>query len=259
MSAKIACEVGDRFGKLVITKTWSQTFSDPTKKQKVCECHCDCGVTVIVRATSLRHDGKAQCGCEDARGLKTIFKVGDKYGMLTILRVWSEKFPPHRSKEKICECRCDCGNIIVTRGRNLRNGHKQSCGCLHNTCNKNHHAWKGCGELSKSLWNDIIRGSQRRSRRIPFRLTIQQGWNLFLKQERKCAISGAEIRFPNRCKKYGTEDRTASLDRIDSSKNYTLDNVQWVHKVINIMKNELPQEQFVEWCKTITKHQQLTK
>lgn len=46
---------------------------------------------------------------------------------------------------------------------------------------------------------------------------------------------------------------TASLDRIDSTKGYTLDNIQWVHKHINVMKMDLDQEYFIKLCKLVTK------
>jgi len=46
-------------------------------------------------------------------------------------------------------------------------------------------------------------------------------------------------------------DTTASLDRINSSKGYTLDNVQWVHKTVNIMKQGLSDEDFKYWIKMI--------
>lgn len=45
--------------------------------------------------------------------------------------------------------------------------------------------------------------------------------------------------------------QTASLDRIDNTKGYTEDNVQWVHKIINKMKSDLTQEDFIMWCKRI--------
>lgn len=35
---------------------------------------------------------------------------------------------------------------------------------------------------------------------------------------------------------------------IDSTKVYTIDNVQWVHKNINIMKWDISQEEFINWC-----------
>jgi hypothetical protein len=45
---------------------------------------------------------------------------------------------------------------------------------------------------------------------------------------------------------------TASLDRIDSSKGYTIDNVQWVHKTVNLMKRELNQQDFIDICNKIS-------
>ena len=55
---------------------------------------------------------------------------------------------------------------------------------------------------------------------------------------------------------YGV-DITASLDRIDSLKGYTEDNVQWVHKHINFMKGSLSENKFIEYCKLIVKNNEL--
>ena len=48
-----------------------------------------------------------------------------------------------------------------------------------------------------------------------------------------------------------SKNRTASLDRIDSNKGYTIDNVQWVHKDINKMKMDLEEDVFIDNCKLI--------
>ena len=61
-----------------------------------------------------------------------------------------------------------------------------------------------------------------------------------------CALSGVKLIMPTSKNK-----ATASLDRIDSTKDYTLDNVQWVHKDINRMKNVYTQEYFIEMCKRV--------
>jgi hypothetical protein len=45
---------------------------------------------------------------------------------------------------------------------------------------------------------------------------------------------------------------TASLDRIDSKLGYIPGNIQWVHKTINRMKVNLPEEDFVYFCRLIT-------
>lgn len=41
------------------------------------------------------------------------------------------------------------------------------------------------------------------------------------------------------------------LDRIDSSKGYIEGNVQWVHKDVNMMKQNYSQKYFIEMCKKI--------
>jgi hypothetical protein len=46
----------------------------------------------------------------------------------------------------------------------------------------------------------------------------------------------------------GWRKATASLDRIDSSKGYTIENVQWVHAIINNMKWDMPQSEFLSFC-----------
>lgn len=45
-----------------------------------------------------------------------------------------------------------------------------------------------------------------------------------------------------------------SLDRIDSGKDYTLDNVQMVLQVVNMMKNDMPQGVFIEVCQSVINH-----
>jgi len=78
---------------------------------------------------------------------------------------------------------------------------------------------------------------------------------LFLQQNRKCALSGLELKFANSAKEQRNhKGTTASLDRICSSKGYVAGNVQWVHKDVNFMKQHYPQDYFVELCGKITKN-----
>jgi hypothetical protein len=44
---------------------------------------------------------------------------------------------------------------------------------------------------------------------------------------------------------------TASFDRIDSTKPYDADNIQWVHTMVNMCKNKYAQGRFVEMCKAV--------
>lgn len=55
------------------------------------------------------------------------------------------------------------------------------------------------------------------------------------------------------------KNRTASLDRIDSSKGYLENNVQWVHKDINWMKQDYSHEEFLQYCKLIYENKKLNE
>jgi hypothetical protein len=93
-----------------------------------------------------------------------------------------------------------------------------------------------------------------KNRKIPFDLTQQEAWDLFLKQERRCALSGVTIAFAQNSKDLRDGKNTASIDRIDSNKPYTISNVQWVHYDVNYMKHWLSTEYFVNWCRLVVEH-----
>lgn len=109
--------------------------------------------------------------------------------------------------------------------------------------------------ISGEFWALIKSGALKRN--IDFNVSMEQAWDLYIKQDRKCALSGLELIFEPNCvhnkKIDNRRKRTASLDRKDSTKSYTLDNVQWVHKDVNIMKNKYSQDYFTQICKLICK------
>lgn len=85
------------------------------------------------------------------------------------------------------------------------------------------------------------------SRGYDWNLTIEFIWDLYLKQDKKCALSGLPIGW---AKKGLTS--TASIDRIDNNKGYIVGNVQLLHKDVNFMKQKFDQEYFISVCKMIT-------
>lgn len=113
---------------------------------------------------------------------------------------------------------------------------------------KKNHNWQGFGELPGRMYGNIKRGAMERE--IPFDTTIEELWNLFLSQDKKCALSGIELKMHSQRKFC-----TASLDRIDCNKSYTISNLQWVHKHINIIKNRFSIEEFLFWCRKIINYQ----
>lgn len=251
---KIACVPGQRFGKLVVVRKFTK-YTSGDKPCSACICKCDCGKDCEVWSSQLRYENKDSCGCVPKRGQRHQCPPGERYGMLTILsthskEVWNRKY-------KFAICRCDCGNEVELKTSYLRNGHTSSCGCLLRRSGHMSPNFKGHGEIGKSVWANIIEGSKRRSRDIPFEITIEQAWDLFEAQNRGCAISGVPIDFGERIGRRSGQtkrSRSASLDRIDSSKGYTIDNVQWIHKDLQFMKGSMSDGKFIQWCKTIANY-----
>lgn len=109
-------------------------------------------------------------------------------------------------------------------------------------------SWKGCGDISGSIFGFIRINAKDRN--LEFSITIEYIWNLFLKQNKKCAITNKTLYFDKK-------NKTASLDRIDSSKGYIEGNVQWVHKDINLMKHKLSMKELIDLCQLVVDHNQL--
>ena len=70
--------------------------------------------------------------------------------------------------------------------------------------------------------------------------------DLLIEQDFKCALTGWDI------DAMGVGHNTASLDRIDSSIGYEFDNVQWVHKMVNMCKQQYSQEDFIDMCNSVS-------
>jgi hypothetical protein len=190
--------------------------------------------------------------------------TGQIYGRLTVLH----RVPFIRSNGKtrtIWKVVCVCGNEKDVDAQYLVDGQIASCGCVKHASGPESRHFRGYGEISKSVWSDITRdysgdlGRARSKRRLTLRfdVTIEEAWNLFLKQNRKCALSGVEISFTFTRKR--RSDRTASLDRIDSTGHYTINNVQWVHKTVNLMKQSLSSQDFIDFCCEVAKQNGYSK
>lgn len=144
----------------------------------------------------------------------------------------------------VYNCECDCGNNFSVRSCNLKNGNSTRC----SKCKSEHLHYKN----TKSKIPSYIKANARnraKSRGREYNLDDSFLWNLFLKQDKRCAITGIELFFGLTAK--DCKDTTASLDRIDNSKGYTEDNVRWVHKRINIMKLDLNDDEFIKWCSIV--------
>jgi len=79
-------------------------------------------------------------------------------------------------------------------------------------------------------------------------LTVDDLLAIHKRQEGLCALSGMRM---TTALTRGRVWTNVSVDRVDSSRGYDVNNVQLVCLAANLMKNNLPQEDFVRWCRVI--------
>lgn len=150
------------------------------------------------------------------------------------------------------ECRCTCGKLFIACGSKIKSKTCISCGCIKKQykTRRNKGLFKGIGDLSGSYFRGMERNAMTREHE--FSVSKEYLWQLFVDQDRKCKLSGQSIKMtPTKDKEH-----TASLDRIDSRIGYVEENVQWVHKIINKMKQGLSDEEFIYYCKLVAGYNQ---
>lgn len=150
--------------------------------------------------------------------------------------------------------RCKCGKIEFKQGRHLENGRCKSC----KSCASKRTAIKSPPPnivKDKKLGITYYRliGYSANKRELNLEVSLDFILKLLEKQNNKCALSGLPIRLTDDIQ-HNNKECTASLDRINSLLDYTEENVQWVHKDINRLKNNFDQEKFIEMCTLISEY-----
>ena len=120
-----------------------------------------------------------------------------------------------------------------------------SCRTANNNRNRipkrkeNNPAWKGYKDVPGKVFSRLNRDA--RTRNLDVSITIEDIYTQYVKQYKCCAFSGVPLEF-------GLD---ASVDRIDSKEGYHVWNIQIVHKTLNMMKKDLPNDLFIAWCKSV--------
>lgn len=180
---------------------------------------------------------------------KSIDETGNRYGRLVIIEK-AENQPP--SKKTYWLCQCKCGKQTIVRGTHLRLGKIKSCGCLREDLGR----LKG---ISRRLPRGIAAFRQyyarlrcrAKSRSIEWSLTKEEVYPL---AQQPCYYCGAEPiqRFVNT--RYNGFYVHNGLDRIDSDKGYSIDNVVPSCAACNIAKGIMATEQFFNWVARVYDH-----
>jgi len=177
---------------------------------------------------------------------------GERFGKLVLIDFSHRKNQPTPAnkwgKKYYWKCKCDCGAIITTGLNNLMGGNKTSCGCIKK--GKESHKWKGYEDIPGWVWCKIRSNAKRRG--LELDIDLEYLWEIWLEQDGKCVLSGQPLRFEH--ERLKALNQTSSLDRIDSTKGYIKGNVQWVHKDLQAMKWDKPEDVFFNLCRKVTEH-----
>jgi hypothetical protein len=172
--------------------------------------------------------------------------TGKKFGRWSVISYAHMTRTKHGSTVHHWKCKCECGTERFVRTDSLTRKGTKSCGCINKQTGRNHPTWKGYEDISASFWKQYEWSAK--TRKLLFTVTIKDAWKIFQKQKGCCAFTGLKLTFPKDARDITSN---ASLDRIDSSKGYEKDNIQWVDKRINFMKYTLCTSEFIELCKLV--------
>lgn len=87
-----------------------------------------------------------------------------------------------------------------------------------------------------------------KKKNIEWNLSLEFLHKLWEKQQGVCVYSGVPLTFED------NHSHTVSLDRLDSSKGYTEDNVQFVCTIVNYIKQRFDENHFLSFCSLVTQN-----
>lgn len=138
---------------------------------------------------------------------------------------------------------CICGKKFDKRYKVIKDN--SSCGCKngYNFIQDDNYKFKiVLSKLKKNAKHDVILTE----------LDLKEIWK---KQDGKCIYTNIPLYLPNK----HLDKKLYSIDRIDSSKPYHKENIQFTLKEINIMKQSMSHDEFIQICKLIAKNNPIQK
>lgn len=225
-----------RFGKLIVLGLDTSKLPKERNNKSFYICKCDCGMIKSVMGHSLINKHTQSCGC--LRLDKAIHKakqnIGRKFGKLVVLEVCI------KDNRTYYKCQCECGVIKDILVNSIHNGKSKSCGCGHIESIRKHN--------TPTIYNKRIAAyiSKAKKHGLEWNLTYEDCVCLFSLSCTYCGIASS-----NHVTYKGEEKFYNGIDRIDSNKGYTKDNVTTACVTCNKAKNDLSLEEFINWIARI--------
>jgi hypothetical protein len=186
---------------------------------------------------------------------KALDLIGKTFGRLKVIKRVPK--PKHVKKKQIYwECICECGQKSIVCTANLKNGNSKSCGCLcMERLNGIHYTER---DIELDVFRPILAAIKTRARgyknhrKIFLDLSLCELKEVWEKQRGICVYTGMRLLLPSWSdRKRGGQMNLASVDRIDSARGYTKDNIQYVCLMANYAKNCFSHTDMLYFCKCI--------
>lgn len=168
--------------------------------------------------------------------------IGHKIGLLTVIASVN-------TKQSLWLCKCTCGKEITVRTNTIINNKIQSCGCLFKDAIKSTNSRPLNVIAEQAIYNTIKNSAKHRN--IPFYLNKDEIIKLIHKPCYYCGSIDINI---YRHKTTGEEYRYNGIDRVDSFKAYSIDNVVPCCIKCNISKQQMTMVEYIDHCEKVIKH-----
>lgn len=152
------------------------------------------------------------------------------------------------------KCLCDCGNIKIVKAKYLKNGDTKSCGCLN--IEKRKERYKSVYQIRQKYFDPQTAAAAKilRDRYSDTDLTLEQ---FIAVTSQPCYYCGRYPKTTNSCiHKNSSQDVAENgyftyngLDRIDSSKDHSKNNVVTCCKYCNYAKHNMSVQEFTNHIK----------
>lgn len=170
---------------------------------------------------------------------RLIDETDNRYGMLAVI----QQAGSDNHREMLWHCQCDCGERTIVRGSCLRSGHTSSCGCQ-----------RGAPlPYGIAAMRQVLVGYRNKAkiRGLEWKLTEEQFHEL---TQQPCHYCGTEL-----SNLWTTRSRSGSysyngLDRKDSTKGYTPNNIVPCCAQCNLAKGRLNYQDFLNLCERVYRH-----
>lgn len=141
-----------------------------------------------------------------------------------------------------------CHNIDVTT--NLRNFDAKYEKMFNTkfTMNKTIQPTEYITNLAQKRVADASYNAKKKKFDCKFEITKDDIIQKYIEQQGRCYLSGQLFSTDS---KIGKKYNNLSIDRIDSKKGYTKDNVQLVTEIVNHSKSDLSNDEYIKWCRKI--------